>query len=95
MALSDSEKENFCPKVFPPLLKTDLGGIAGVVSLILLMPPGDLEMEIIFLIYQGWGVSQIQYRKIRPFCISKLYLGPIFLVFFTNVICILSTESVS
>ena len=39
MALSDSEKENFCPKVLP--LKTDLGGTAGV-SLILLMPPGDL-----------------------------------------------------
>ena len=41
MALSDSEKENFCPKVLP--LKTDLGGIAGV-SLILLMPPGDLQL---------------------------------------------------
>ena len=47
MALSDSEKENFCPKVFP--LKTDLGGIAGV-SLILLMPPGDLGREIMYVL---------------------------------------------
>ena len=55
MALSDSEKENFCPKVFP--LKTDLGGMAGV-SLILLMPPGDLGREMCFLrhvtIRLGW-----------------------------------------
>ena len=41
IALSASEKEKRCPKELF-MVTADLGGIAGV-SLILLMPPGDLQ----------------------------------------------------